>query len=305
MRIVFNLFNVGLGNNGGSRTLIMCAETLSKMGHEVIMFSNIKSGYSWHKPVGVKMLHAKCPPSADIAIATGFKSVDNTVSQNAKNKAYYIRGYELWQAKEPELLDSFRKLPCIVNSEWLKSHLHKNGIESNIVYPGLDFDFYTNRNHERQDILGGLFHKKHKTKKHPFIIDVADASKLECLLINRDIKNANPKQMSRFYNSCKVWLSPSQSEGLHNCPMEASLCGCGLVVTDHERSGTSDYVIHGKTALVYRAGDLNQCKKMVDTLMSDDEKRMELNLNMIELLKKKIGNRKHNMQKMLHIIKKR
>jgi len=302
MRIVFNLFNVGLGNNGGSRTLIMCAETLSKLGHEVIMFSNVKSGYTWHKPIGIKILHAKRAPSADIAIATGFKSVDNTVAQKAKRKAYYIRGYELWQAKEPALINSFKKLPCIVNSEWLKDHLGKNGVNSEIVYPGLDFNYYSNKNLEREDILGGLFHKKHKTKRHSDVIDVAQILKLDHRLINRDIKNASPKDMSKFYNSCKVWLSPSESEGLHNCPMESSLCGCGLVATDHKRSGTSDYAIHNQTALIYRSGDMKQCSEMVDMLMNDDKKRLELNSNMVELLRNKIGSRENNMKKFIDVI---
>jgi hypothetical protein len=84
--------------------------------------------------------------------------------------------------------------------------------------------------------------------------------------------------------------------------MEASLCGCGLVATNHERSGMSDYVIHSETAMVYPSGNLEMAGQFIKLLMNDDNLRDKLNKNMVELLREKIGNRKDNMNKMIEII---
>ena len=91
-------------------------------------------------------------------------------------------------------------------------------------------------------------------------------------------------------------------EGLHNPPMEASLSGCALVANDCVSSGTADYAIHNKTALIYKAGDAVGASSCIKQLSNNDSMREELNLNMISLLKDKIGTREKNMAKFLEII---
>ena len=121
-------------------------------------------------------------------------------------------------------------------------------------------------------------------------------------MLNRDISSPSSDALRSFYNKIKVWMAPTELEGLHNPPMEASLCGCGLVATDHGMSGMSDYAKHLDTALVYPAGDLKLASEYVNTLMKDHGLREELNNNMVELLREKIGSRQENMKKMLEII---
>jgi hypothetical protein len=301
MRIVFNLHNVGLANNGGSRTLIKSGEALALLGHEVIMSSNVDSRYTWHSPRNVRILKSKQPPSADLAIATGYKSVDSTVRQSAKHKAYYIRGYELWQAKEEPLVESFRKLPCIVNSEWLQVQLSSKGVDSTIVYPGVDFDLFSNLEKPRTNQVGGLFHKRHKTKRHEDIEAICNLLGIPPRLVNRHLVDAGPSKMRDFYNSCRVWIAPTESEGLHNCPIEASLCGCCLVATDHPRSGMSDYAIHNETALLYPARNIEAGAECVRRYLGDKSLRLRMNSNMIELLRSKLGTREENMKRFVEV----
>ena len=97
-------------------------------------------------------------------------------------------------------------------------------------------------------------------------------------------------------------MAPTELEGLHNPPMEASLCGCGLVASDHEMGGMSDYVIDCETALVYPAGDLKKAEERVKILMNNDPYRKWMWSNMYQVLERRIGNREDNMQKMLEII---
>lgn len=302
MRIVFNLHNVGLGNNGGSRTLIRCAETLSNLGEEVIMFSNRKSGYSWHKPKGITFINQNNPPKSDIAIATGHKSVPSVCGSDAKIKLYYLRGYEVWVTSGQRLLADYKRLRCFVCSEWLHNMLKKHSINATLLYPGLDFEWFYDLKQDRKG-MGGLYSTRHMTKRHKDVITVAGMCHCDLSMLNRDIKNASPSQTRKWYNGLKVWFAPTELEGLHNPPMEASLCGCALVCTDHPRSGMSDYAIHDETAMIYPAGDLKTATKYVRMLLEDDDMRQRLNRNMVGLLKNKIGDRKTNMQKFLNFVR--
>lgn len=303
MKIVIDLFKTGLGNNGGSRTIILCAETLAGLGHEVILLSNVKSRYTWSGiNKNVKVMDGRDIPSCDVVIATSPKNVDHALNSPAKRKFYYIRGYEVFWCPKKLVHDGYRKINCIVNSEWLQELLRGLGVKSEIIYPGLDFDIFQNYGKHRKDVLGGLFHPTFDTKQHKHVIRVASSLGKKLLMLNRDLSSPSPKELRDFYNRIKVWMSPTELEGLHNPPMESSLCGCGLVATDHRSSGMSDYAIHEETALVYPAGDLNTAGKFVESLMKYDDLRQRLNDNMVELLREKIGNREDNMKKMLEII---
>ena len=299
MRIVFNLNVVGLGNNGGSRTLIKCAEALKDLGCEVFICSPTNR-YTWHH---IRVEVVPRIPKCDVIIATGFHSVHSTLIAKKARKFYYVRGFELWQAKESKLLKSYRSMQCIVNSEWLQQYMADNGIEAHLVYPGVDLGDFRNDENDRERIIGGIFSKKHKTKHHDDVIAIGETLKCKTLLLNRDIKNPKTSDLRDFYNKIKVWISPSELEGLHNCPMESSLCGCGLVSTNHPRGGTADYAINKQTALVYPDRNIEKAAEYVDKLFNDDAYAKSLNQNMCTLLREKIGDRKTNMKRLLKIFR--
>ena len=295
MRIIFNVQRVGLSNNGGSGTIIKTANCLSQIGNEVIISGDHPNKNTW-VPLdnGVRYIHSPNIPKSDFIIATGYYSVRSTITSPIKNKFYYIRGFENWITSEDRLVQSYKQLKCIVNSEWLKNFLSKNGIKSNLIYPGIDDKIFFDKNSNRDIEIGGLYNKKHKTKRHNDIIEVSNKMKKSFKLLGLDISNPDPKTLNDFYNSIKVWYSPTELEGLHNCPMEASLSGCGIVVNDHERNGMSDYCIDGNTALVYKSRDLDEAMSKIELLLNDDLLRAKLKNNMNSLLIKKIGKRKDN-----------
>ena len=301
MRIVFDLHNTGLGNNGGSRTLIKCGEVLTGLGHNVTLFTEQRSKYTWHPPC-VNISHT-CP-ECDIVVATGAYSVPHALQVKAKARFYYIRGFELWRHTEEKLLKGFRQFNCIVNSKWLKKHLAKKGIKVELVYPGVDTDLYFPKPFvERKKLVGAIFSKKHKTKRHQDAIEVAKRAGYELELLNKNIVNGTPQEVNNWYNTIRVWFAPPELEGLHNPPMEASLAGCSLVCCDHPRSGMQDYAIHEKTALVYPARDLDKAAEQVKELMENDELRKKLWNKMEKRLFDYIGDRRHNMQRLVAIFK--
>lgn len=296
MKVVFNLQSVGLGNNGGSRTLIKCAETLRDLGCDVVIATSANR-YTWHK---IRVPVVNKAPKCDVIVATGFGSVLSTLEHKTKTKFYYIRGFELWQAPEKGLLKTYKSLNCIVNSEWLREYLAKRGIRSELVYPGLDFDDFYITNNDRENVIGGLFSNRHKTKRHGDVIELGKNLGYKVLLLNRDILHPTIPELRDFYNKIKIWVSPSELEGLHNCPHEAALCGCSLVVTDHLQGGVSDYATED-TALIYPGRNLRRAADQVKLAMTDDELRKKLHSNMMEKLKTKLGSREHNMRKMMKL----
>lgn len=297
MRIVFNLNQVGLANNGGCRTIIKCAETLSELGHEALLFTNVNK-YTWHR---IKVPVVKRFPKCDALIATGIKSCWDTLNRKAEVKLYYIRGFEKWMASKKDLIRSYEQLPCIVNSSWLQEYLLGYGVQSQVIYPGLDFEqFYLETpTSDRANIIGALFHSRHKTKRHKDAVSVAKKLGCKLVMLNKDVCNPNPDRLRKYYNSVKVWFSPSELEGLHNPPMEAALCGAVVVATDHYRSGTSDYVKNNNTALTYPARDINEACSKVRLLFEDEQTVIRLQKAMKEKLQTVIGDRKTNMTKLV------
>ena len=73
MKIIFNLFDTGLGNNGGSHTLVRSANTLVSLGHDVTIVDSVPNCYSW-SPFKFKHLVVKNVnefPNGDVVTAPG------------------------------------------------------------------------------------------------------------------------------------------------------------------------------------------------------------------------------------------
>jgi len=294
MKIIFNLLNVGLGNNGGSRTIIKCADVLNTLGQDVVLLLNQPNKFTWGK-IRSKILYSDKHPVCDVSIATGFRSIKSTIRSPAAKKYCYIRGLEKWMAPEKELFRMYKKVNCIVNSEWLKDYFSKHNILSKLIYPGLDFDKFYLTDNTRAKELGALYSKRHATKRHDDAARLSISMHKKFKMLNKNIVDASEKDLRIWYNKIKVWFSPSELEGLHNPPMEAGLCGCSLVCTDHYMSGVSDFAIHKKTALVYPARNLKVARFHINELLQNEPLRIELNDNLRSVLKNKIGSRKENM----------
>ena len=104
MKLTFDLRRTGLGNNGGSATIIKSANMLQKLGHEVFIIDSIKNKHTWNK---LEVPHLICKknkeiPNADIIIATGYRSAQTTVDapKRCGVKFHWIRAWETWKGSE-------------------------------------------------------------------------------------------------------------------------------------------------------------------------------------------------------------
>jgi len=323
MRILFDLRSTGLGNNGGSHTLVRSANTLVDLKHEVILVDNSKNHYVW-TPLKARHLIVKDKkevPSADIVVATGFKSVARTLAlpERCGIKCHWIRAIETWQMQKHEIIEKILKVNTIkiVNSVCLRDYLLKYGVKSEIIRPGYDFDelYPTGSRDHNRVILGGLYNSARvhgARKRQEWLWETARSIKRKHLgvkfwvfgwgdcgydVIDKFWHKPSRERKLEFYNNINVWLAPTKSEGLHLPPAEAMMTGCPVVTTDAELSGTQDYVEHEVTGLVSE-NNLESFIKCVERLVVDKDLRVTLGENTRKKIES-LGDRETNMRKMV------
>jgi len=326
MRILFDLRSTGLGNNGGSHTIVRSANTLVDLKHEVILVDSIKNHYNW-TPLKARHLIVKDKnevPSADIVVATGFRSVARTLTlpERCGVKCHWIRAIETWQMSEREIIEKVLKVPTfkIVNSICLKNYLSKHGQSSKIIRPGYDFDeiYPLNMRDQRIPILGALYREgvHGRRKRTEWVFEAAEKTKrffpgTKLLLfgsepkpkarpaIDKYFRSPSIEEKNKIYNMVNIWLAPTKSEGLHLPPAEAMMTGCPVVATNAELSGTQDYVEHEVTGLVSK-NDLHSFFKSIQRLIDDKDLRIDLGKNTRGKIES-LGDRKDNMMKMIDL----
>ena len=327
MRIIFDLRSVGLGNNGGSSTLIKSGNALVDLGHDVFFIDHMKNQHTWTPLKAnhsvVKKDQSKLP-SADIIIATGYKSVNHTLKapKRCGIKAHWIRGWETWQMSETQIVKQILKAPTLklVNGIGLQDKLKTYNVDSYLVRPGYDFGqlYPTDVRYTRDKYIIGALHTTGKhvgIKRYGWILEVAKYMKnkypnIELWMMgtstspqqaDKYYRQPNIEQKNEFYNGVDVWLSPSKQEGLHMPPAEAMLTECAVVGNSSLLSGTKDYLIHNKNGLV--ANDYKEFKDYVEKLYLNRLLRIVFGQVARSTLKEIIGTRDRNMQNFIELIK--
>lgn len=311
----------GLGNQGGSLTLVRSANALVELGHDITIIDEGRNQHTW---TSLKAKHVICRDpkrllEVDVVIATGFKTVGSTLKMPAKLKVHWLRGWELWQMNEAQIVKKVLGAPTVkvVNSVGLQRKLADYRVESFIIRPGNDLeDFYPlNIRNKTETILGGLYHSRHRTKRADWVLAIAAIIKTKNKnvklwmfgtdsdpynpIIDRYFKKPNIKTKNKFYNRVDVWISSSNLEGLHIVPQEVMLTECPVVTTNAPLAGTADYIIDKETGLVAR-NDLTGLIGKVGNLVQDPKLQGELGKRgrqkIIEL-----GDRRTNMKKMVEL----
>jgi len=329
MRFIFNLERCGAANNGGTKTIFASANTLVDMGHEVFVVSDIENKFTWF-PLKAEFIHfrgkSKEYPSADAHIATGFQTVKPVLASPSftGERVHWIRAHETWIMKDPTLVyhAPTRKL---VNSKGLQQFIKANyGIDSIILYPGIEYDVF--RNVGKYDIsypigIGALYNQKAR-KRFPWVVDSFRFLKrtygraVRFILFGNDGRPINLEKLFRFsyvqqpaqeqlvhlYNQCTFWLAPTESEGLHICPMEAALCRSVVIGTDAPLAGMSDWL--DETTGFVSENDYDSYLKMVLFAFEQEPSKLAaLSIAARDRIVQKIGSRRRNMGKLVHLIK--
>ncbi len=330
MKIIFDLRKVGLGNNGGSSTLVKSGNMLLKLGQEVYFIDNSINKHTWEELEAPHLIikNTKTIPDADVIIATGYKSVGETIHapKRCGIKLHWIRAWETWQYSESDIIKHVLNQPTIklVNSVCLQQQLKKYNIDSHIVRPGYDFAAYYPTGKRDSNlgkiIIGGLYregvHGRRKRTEWLFAAARVLKGKYNDVLfylfgselppsnslIDYYLRQPSIEDKNLFYNSVDIWMAPTESEGLHLPPAEAMMTGCPVVATNAPLSGTQDYLTHDHTGIVTE----NNTDSFIDgvlTLYHNREYAESLGLNAIKKIEE-LGDRKTNMVKFIQLIEK-
>jgi glycosyltransferase involved in cell wall biosynthesis len=328
MRIIFDLRKTGLGNNGGSATLIKSANTLVDMGHDIYFIDSMKNQHTWtplkaeHIRIGVN--DNKRIPDADFIIATGYKSVGPTVTAPGRcgHKAQWLRAWEFWRMTDDQIIKRVLKAPTLklVNSICLRDKLKSHGFESHIIRPGYDLkEIYPKhtRGKKGKIIIGGLYREgiHGKRKRTSWLFETARFMKtryrdvefwlfgseknIKRNIVDNYLRSPSAEQKNNFYNNIDIWMAPTMSEGLHLPPAEAMMTECPAVATKAKLSGVQDYIIDGETGLI-SDNNLKSFISEVDNLYNQSECRKRLGKKGREKILE-IGDRKKNMQSMIDL----
>jgi len=305
MKLAFNSINSGLGNNGGSRTIIKCAESIESLGHRCDIIANVDN-FNWFEH---KSVINYFPRDLDVLIAVACSDVAPTLYVNGPKKAWYIRGHENWTMSDEQLGQLYTSgIFNIVNSKGLQQLLATYGADSKVAYQGIDFDWWENRNLRSNDkIRIGCLYQEKPTKRWIDFVKLAEilgTKDYEYIGVGLNERNdnfltqywtnASKEDLNDAYNSCHIWFAPTELEGLHNVPVEAALCGCLIVCSDAPMNGMGfDYAFDCDTAMVYHARDIEQAAKLIKNPNWDVIDRM------FNHIKFDIGSREDNMKKMV------
>ena len=326
MRIVFDLRKVGLGDNGGSSTIVNSANTLTKLGNEVYVVDSMRNMHTWTKLEAKHVIARRNVneiPDADFIIATGYKSVGPTLNAPSRCgiKMHWIRGWETWQMPEQLIISKILKANTIklVNGIGLQKKLKKHGCKSHIVRPGYDIDNYKPlgyREKSKDIILGALYSKGRSSKRDMWVFDtlfklksvrrnlklwlLGTHPKPNRFIMEKYLRNPTLEQKNEFYNHINIWLAPTMLEGLHMPPAEAMMTECPVIGTNAEMSGMQDYLINRQTGRVSENNLMDFVEK-VRNLMDD----RDLQMRMGKCARKKVlslGGREENMKKFTELL---
>lgn len=308
MKLAFNVLNSGLGNNGGTRTIILSAQTLERLGHSCDIVGTVDK-FTWfeHKPI-----ISYFPKDLDAVINVAAVDYMITKKLDVPIKLCWWRGHESWRNKEEYLRYCYtdKEIKNLVNSKGLQNFLSIYGAASEVLYQGIDFDLWEDRQlRDNNKIRIGCLYNSKPTKRWNDFIELSNilgTDDYEYIGIgdtHRDDKfltyfkaNATVEELNNIYSSCHIWFAPTEQEGLHNIPMEANLCGCLVVCSDHPLNGmTYDYA-GTACAMRYPIGDIKKAAELVRR----PEWRKVYNMQLI--LESFIGTRETNMKRLVDII---
>ena len=334
MKITFDLRSTGLGNNGGSHTIVQSCNTLSELGHDVIIIDSSRNQYTWDKLECDHLIvrNESLIPLSDVVIATGLRSIlqMSNLPKKCGRKFVWLRGWETWVThNEQRICNILRnsKAKILVNSKGLLSQVKKKcGIDASLVYSGFDDKIYQTKERriESEITVGGLINFQHLSKRTNWIEQTAHYLMTQQSLLKRKVKfsflssqqlpsnilqyvnsyciSPSMDEKRNFYNNIDIWLAPTCNEGLHLPPAEAAATGCCSVITNNIRNGMiTDYLDQSSSFISddnLQSFMTTTCKvvNMASSLLLNVGKHAKKNVE-------KIGNRKDNMIKFVEVLK--
>ena len=240
------------------------------------------------KMVLVPDLSERYIPDADYIIACPVQSAAfvNSYSPVKGKKHYFIQHFEDWAMPAADVEKTWKMpLKKIVIARWLQDKAKELGEKAIYIPNGLDFaSFGVDIPHPDRNQKTVLFLSHYlETKGTKFAVEAV--SKLrqkhpdlevhafgvtgkpsyfpDFIIYHKD----QPQRIIRtLYNSARIFISPSLSEGWDLPTCEAMMCGCAVVATDIP--GHREYIIDKQNGVFCAPGSADSIFETVDWLIS-------------------------------------
>lgn len=237
-------------------------------------------------------------PQSDVIVLTGWQttSVLPLARQRARAIVQLVWDYEAWVTGDTGLRakieDAFQqvRVPMVAGSSAVASMLGALGLESTIIRPGVDRGIFRVQvpPHSREPSLGVVLREEpHKGLSTFFAalrllnergmhVPVYAVGQWSAPLPEGiHLRDApTDADMVDFYNSCSVFVLPSEAEGLGLPALEAMACGAAVVCTDN--GGIQDIAAPGKNCLLAPAKDGASLAAQIERLLDDPELRSQI-----------------------------
>ena len=291
---------------GGIKIVFEYANRLHKLGHDIVLYTPMLSyefnnkglwgqlrriknsgGNIFKRGTGLKWFTLAVPlklvpviknnyiRDADVVIATSWPTAYdvNDLNMNKGDKFYFIQGYEIYSG-EKETVDKSYLLPLkkITISNWIKELMIKkfNGIDTETVYNGIDFDEFSNKNKCFNIKTICMMYSKSEFKGYndgleAFRIVKSKIKDLNLVLFGIEKGegipdyaefhlNPNSEELKQIYCKSDVFIFPSKFDGWGLTPLEAMACKCAVVGTNV--GAINEIGINGENALISEIGDV-------------------------------------------------
>lgn len=289
----------GVGISGGTAVICQHANRLKERGFDVLLLDVLESErpITWFPDLQVEVVpFSQRPANIDIAVATGWQTVDYLERMNVARPMYFVQSDETRFFDDPGLkahirATYMRPFEYLTEARWIKRWLadefgHSatyvpNGLDPEIIHPA---EPLAPRGNRLRILLEGPIDIPFKGMADAFAAVKGLDCEVWCVSSHGVPRphwrcdrffHAMPMQdMKHIYSSCDVLLKMSRVEGFFGPPLEMMACGGVSVVA--KVTGYDEYIVDGSNALVVEPGDIPGARAALQRLLSDRALRAKL-----------------------------
>ena len=261
----------------------------------------------------IRLIHTFDYPSAMFAVgAARLLSDAAVVSSQRSHRDLIPRRYLRWVRLSDRWAEAI-----VVNCDFVRRHLESDervpAEKIRLCYNGVDVDVFHPGSSPRPPgvasgalIIGvvcalrpekGLptllraFASVCRSERRLQLVVVGDGSEREALqaeanalgISGQCVISPATSQVGDWLRAIDIFVLPSLSEALSNSLMEAMACGCCVIASNV--GGNPELVEHGKTGLLFEAGDVPGLSAALQTLVEDEPMRKRLSAAGTQLMR--------------------
>jgi len=253
----------------------------------------------------VKTISPKYIPDGDAVIAAGWQTAVPVAElpESCGKKFYFLQHFETYFKAKKQVLNTFQ-LPMtkIAIAQWIIDELEKIGLSAvGPIANAINSDEYfieSNSSERNNDVIATYHHmnvkgpkdliktlkllKKRKNIKATVISSRKPVHRFPAWV--KIILRPSVRELRKLYNSSRVFLHTSHSEGWGLPVMEAMACGCAVVAAAN--GGVQEYLVHEKNALLAPIRDVRSLADNIQLILENEQMRKTLSENAVETVKK-------------------